>query len=43
MKFGGYACTFDIPFGIKETPDVAKAKTLELEKQAEEVVNLTKN
>ena len=43
MKFGGYACTFDIPFTIRETPDVAKTKTAELEKHAEEVVNLIKN
>ena len=43
MKFGGYACTYDIPFTIRETPDVAKAKTAELEKQAEEVVRLVKN
>ena len=43
MKFGGYAFTFDIPFTIKETPDVAKVKTEELEKQAEKVVSLIKN
>jgi hypothetical protein len=43
MKFGGYAYTFDIPFTIKETPDVAKVKTEELEKHAEKIVSLIKN
>ena len=43
MKFGGYACTFDISFTIKETPDVAKVKTEELEKHAEKLVSLIKN
>ena len=43
MKFGGYAYTFDIPFTIKETPDVAKVKTEELEKHAEKLVSLIKN
>ena len=42
MKFGGYAYTFDIPFNIKETPDVAKVKKEELEKQAEKLVELIK-
>ncbi len=43
MKFGGYAYTFNIPFTIKDTPDVAKAKKAELEKQAEKVFELVKN
>ena len=43
MKFGGYAYTFDIPFTIKETPDIAKVKKEELEKQAEKVAELVKN
>ena len=43
MKFGGYASTFDISFTIKETPDVAKVKTEELEKHAEKLVSLIKN
>ena len=43
MKFGGYAYTFNIPFGIQDTPDVAKAKKEELEKQAEKIVELAKN
>ena len=43
MKFGGYAYTLDIPFTIKDTPDVAKAKTAELEKHAEKLVELLKN
>ena len=43
MKFAGYAYTFDIGFNIKDTPDVAKAKTEELEKHAEKVVSLVKN
>ena len=43
MKFGGYACTFDISFTIKETQDVAKVKTEELEKHAEKLVSLIKN
>ena len=43
MKFGGYAYTFDIPFTIKETPDVAKVKTEELEKHAETLLTLIKN
>ena len=43
MKFGGYASTFDISFTIKETPDVAKVKTEELEKHAEKIVSLIKN
>ena len=42
MKFGGYAYSFDIPFTIKETPDVAKVKKEELEKQAEKLVELIK-
>ena len=43
MKFGGYAYTFDIPFTIKDTPDVAKVKKEQLEKQAEKVFSLVKN
>ena len=43
MKFGGYACTLDIPFTIKDTPDVSKAKTAELEKHAEKLAELVKN
>ena len=43
MKFGGYAYTLDIPFTIKETPDIAKVKKEELEKQAEKVAELVKN
>ena len=40
MKFGGYACTFNIVFDIKDKPDLAKKKTEELEKQAEKVCEL---
>ena len=43
MKFGGYAYTLDIPFTIKDTPDVAKAKTEEIEKQAQKLCELIKN
>ena len=43
MKFGGYAFTFDITFTIKDTPDVAKVKKEQLEKQAEKVFSLVKN
>ena len=43
MKFGGYVHTLDIPFTIKDTPDVAKAKTAELEKHAEKLAELVKN
>ena len=43
MKFGGYACTLDIPFTIKDTPDIAKTKTAELEKHAEKLAELAKN
>ena len=43
MKFGGYAYTLDIPFTIKETPDIAKKKTEELEKHAEKLMELVKN
>ena len=43
MKFGGYVHTLDIPFTIKDTPDVAKAKTAELEKHAEKLAQLVKN
>ena len=43
MKFGGYAYTLDIPFTIKDTPDIAKAKTEEIEKQAQKLCELVKN
>ena len=43
MKFGGYAYTLDIPFTIKDTPDIAKVKKEELEKQAEKLLELVKN
>ena len=43
MKFGGYVYTLDIPFTIKDTPDIAKAKTPELEKHAEKLAELVKN
>ena len=43
MKFGGYAYTLDIPFTIKGTPDIAKVKKEELEKQAEKLLELVKN
>ena len=42
MKFGGYVYTFDIPFTIKETPDVAKVKKEELEKHAQQLADLIK-
>ena len=42
MKFGGYAYTLDIPFTIKDTPDIAKKKTEELEKHAEKLIELVK-
>ena len=42
MKFGGYAYTLDIPFTIKDTPDIAKKKTEELEKHAEKLIELIK-
>ena len=40
MKFGGYAYTADIVFGIQSKPDLCKTKTAELEKQAEKVCEL---
>ena len=43
MKFGGYAYTLDIPFTIKDTPDIAKARTEEIEKQAQKLCELIKN
>ena len=43
MKFGGYVYTLDIPFTIKDTPDVAKKKKEELEKHAEKLCELCKN
>ena len=43
MKFGGYAYTLDIPFTIKDTPDIAKTKTEEIEKQAQKLCELVKN
>ena len=42
MKFGGYAYTLDIPFTIKDTLDIAKKKTEELEKHAEKLIELVK-
>ena len=43
MKFVGFTYTLDIPFTIKETPDLAKTKKELLEKQAENVVSMIKN
>ena len=43
MKFGGYAYTLDIPFTIKDTPDIAKTKSEEIEKQAQKLCELVKN
>ena len=43
MKFVGFTYTLDIPFTIKETPDLAKTKKELLEKQAEKVVSMIKN
>ena len=43
MKFGGYAYTLDIPFTIKDTPDIAKTKTEEIAKQAQKLCELVKN
>ena len=40
MKFAGYGCTAGIEFGIKDKADLCKAKTAELEKQAEKVCEL---
>ena len=42
MKWSGFVYTLDIPFTIKETPDIAKKKTEELEKHAEKLVTLIK-
>ena len=43
MKFEGYAYTPGIPFTINKSPDIAKVKKEELEKQAEKVAELVKN
>ena len=43
MKFAGFTYTLDIPFTIKDTPDLAKTKKELLEKQAEKIVSMIKN
>ena len=42
MKWGGFVYTLDIPFTIKDTPDLAKTKQAELEKHAEKLLTLIK-
>ena len=42
MNIGGYVYTLDIPYTIKDTPDIAKSKREELEKHAEELLKLIK-
>ena len=40
QKYGGNALTFDIPFNIKEMPETQAKLKIDLEKQAEKIVEL---
>ena len=42
IKWGGFVYTLDIPFTIKETPDIAKTKTELLYKHAQKLAEMIK-
>ncbi len=42
MNFGGYVYSLDIPYTIKDSPDIAKHKEEELKKHAEDLLRLIK-